>query len=348
MKSGSKIWSTVVDYFLILGAVIGVGFASGKEICVFFFDFGKFSLLGLVAFSLLYIYLFYIIEYIGRKLKLNTYDEFTAKMFGKLNKFTNIIILLNFAITSAGMFAGIDYLFETFVGVGYKIPSTILAMIVFVVMTGGIDKIRVATNIVTPIMIATIVINAFKNITPANVHFEIVGESAFMAVYFGLLFGVNNFIAAMPIIFEMKQSKIGKLVTIFSIVIIILLNILVFASNGFSTDMPMFELSKNVSHEFYYIYFVTIVLALFSTVLICSFNMQKIMFGLLKLKKKSIFLSLMIVIINLIISNIGYSNIVKYLYVVSGIISGVYVLILIVSITISLIKLNKNQKIIEN
>ena len=38
MRSGNKIWSTMVDYFLILGAIIGVGFASGKEICVFFFD----------------------------------------------------------------------------------------------------------------------------------------------------------------------------------------------------------------------------------------------------------------------------------------------------------------------
>ena len=32
MKGGVKLWSTVVDYFLILGAIIGVGFASGKEI----------------------------------------------------------------------------------------------------------------------------------------------------------------------------------------------------------------------------------------------------------------------------------------------------------------------------
>ena len=39
MKGGNKLWSTVVDYFLILGAIIGVGFASGKEICVFFFDY---------------------------------------------------------------------------------------------------------------------------------------------------------------------------------------------------------------------------------------------------------------------------------------------------------------------
>ena len=68
MKGGNKIWSTVVDYFLILGAIIGVGFASGKEICVFFFDFGAASIIGLIAFSLLYIYLFFIIQHINKKL----------------------------------------------------------------------------------------------------------------------------------------------------------------------------------------------------------------------------------------------------------------------------------------
>ena len=81
MKGGFKLWSTIVDYFLILGAIIGVGFASGKEISVFFFDFGAFSILGLIAFGLLYIYLFFIIQHINKKLELNSYNEFNTKIF---------------------------------------------------------------------------------------------------------------------------------------------------------------------------------------------------------------------------------------------------------------------------
>ena len=86
MKSGLKIWSTIVDYFLILGAIIGVGFASGKEICVFFFDFGSASLFGLVAFGLLYVYLFTVVGHIGKKLELNSYDKFNQMIFGNLPK----------------------------------------------------------------------------------------------------------------------------------------------------------------------------------------------------------------------------------------------------------------------
>ncbi len=338
---GGKIWSTIVDYFLILSAIIGVGFASGKEICVFFFDFGGASLIGLLSFGLLYIYLFFVIEYVRRKLALNSYNEFNAKIFGKLSKLSNIVMLINFAITCAGMLAGADYLFATFFGIGYKIPSTILTVVTLLLLIGGIDKIKGVANFIIPVMIAAIVINSIGNITPQNVHMEITMKNSMMAVYYGLLFGVNNFVAALPVLFETKLKSKGKLLVIFSICLIILLNILVFACNSFSTDMPMFELSANVHSAFYYVYFVTLILALFSTLMICSYNMQTI---LLK-NKKSLFGSIMIVLFNLLLSNVGYGFIVKYLYVVSGLISGIFVVLLIVLMIIKLIKFKSNDKL---
>lgn len=341
---GGKIWSTVVDYFLILGAIIGVGFASGKEICVFFFDFGSASLIGLTSFGLLYVYLFFVIQHISNKLKINSYDKFNQAMFGKLCKITNIVMLINFIITSAGMLAGADYLFKTFFGVGYRIPSIVLSVLTFILLIGGISKIKTVANIIIPLMLTVIVINSIKNITPQNVNMEITLQNSTMAIYYGLLFGVNNFVAAMPMLFETKLKSKGKLVVILTICIVILLNILVFASNNFTTSMPMFELSKNISPWFYYVYFSTLIMALFSTLVICSYNTNTI----LSKGKKSFFTVTMVVLINLIISNFGYNFIVQYLYVVSGIISGIYVLVLICMMTFKLIKFkiqkNKTKK----
>ena len=341
MKSGLKIWSTVVDYFLILGAIIGVGFASGKEICVFFFDFGGASLLGLASFGLLYVYLFFVIQHINRKLKINSYNEFNAEIFGKLCKLTHFVMLINFIITSAGMLAGADYLFETFFSVGFKIPSMVLSVVTLVLLLGGINKIKLVANIIIPIMLAVIVINSLKNINPANVNLSITSGSGVVAVYYGLLFGVNNFVAAMPILFETKLKSKGKLAVILSICIVILLNILVFASNNFSTSMPMFELSANVSVWFYYIYFATLIMALFSTLMVCSYNTQTI----ISKGKKSLFSAILVVLLNLIVSNFGYEFIVQYLYVISGIISGVYIVVLVFLITYKLIKIKiKREK----
>lgn len=340
MKSGLKIWSTVVDYFLILGAIIGVGFASGKEVYVFFFGFGGASILGLIAFGLLYIYLFFVIQYISNKLKINSYDKFNAVIFGSFCKLTNIVMLINFIITSAGMLAGADYLFETFFNVGFKIPSIILTILTFVLLMGGIKKIKLLANIIIPIMLTAIIVNSIKNITPQNVHMSITVQNGVMAIYYGLLFGVNNFVAAMPMLFETKLKSKGKLLVILSISLIILLNILIFASNNFSTSMPMFELSSKVSPLFYYIYFLTLIMALFSTLVICSFNAYKIV----SYKRKSLFLITVVVLTNLIVSNLGYNFIVQYLYVVSGIISGVYVCCLSIIMISRLIKIKNYKK----
>ncbi len=337
---GGKVWSTIVDYFLILSAIIGVGFASGKEICVFFFDFKGSSILGLIAFGLLYIYLFLVVEYVRKKLEINSFNAFNAKIFGRFHKLSKIVLLINFAITSAGMLAGADYLFSTFFGLKYNIISIALSIITICLLIGGISKIKIVANLIIPLMIAVIIINSIGNITPENVNLPIVKENIHMAIFYGLLFGVNNFVAALPVLFETKFKTKGRLIVIASICIIILLNILVFASNSFSTDMPMFELSANLNSAFYYIYFITLVLALFSTLMICSYNMHLILFK----NKNKVFGAFIVALFNMILSNVGYSFIVKYLYVVSGIISGVYVVILIVSMIIQIIRYKSKIK----
>ncbi len=340
MEGGRKIWSTVVDYFLILSAIIGVGFASGKEIYVFFFAFDGASIIGMLAFGLLYIYLFLIVDYVKKKLELNSYTEFNAIIFGSLCKLTNVTMVINFTITSAGMLAGADYLFQNFFGIGYRIPSIILTIITLFILLGGIKKVKIIANILVPLMIAVIVINSIGNINPQNVNMQINVQSGFMALFYGILFGVNNFVAALPVLIETRLKSKGKLFVVLSICLIIFLNILVFASNQYSTDMPMFEVSSNISVWFYYIYFAALVCGLFSTLMICSFNTQSI---ILK-GKKSIFVSVVIVLLNLIVSNLGYSFIVKYLYVVSGIISGIYLIVLLLMISIKLTKYKINSK----
>ena len=313
---GGKIWSTIVDYFLILSAIIGVGFASGKEIYVFFYNFKGASIFGLIAFLLLYIYLFFIVEYIKQKLKVKSYNEFNTAIFGVLSKFSDVVMIVNFAIASAGMLAGADYLFGTFFGIGYKIASVILSVITFFILLGGIEKIKLIANFLIPIMISIIVINGIGNISPSNVNLPIVGKSSAMAIYYALLFGVTNFVAALPVLFQTKLKTKGKLSVIFSIVF-----------------------SKNLGNSFYYIYFITLIFGLFSTLMICSFNMQTV---ILK-NKKSKFVSGVIVIANLCISNLGYAFIVKHLYVFSGIVSGIYVVLFLILIVIKLIKIKNNN-----
>ncbi len=340
MESGRK-WSTVVDYFLILSAIIGVGFASGKEICVFFFDFGKKSLLGLIAFCLLYFYLFFVVNRIKNKLQIKSYNEFNSIVFGVFSKIASVVMFVNFSITSAGMLAGAEYICDTFFGIGYKIPTIILAFLTFLLLLGGVEKIKLVANFIIPIMIGAIVINALVNINPSNVNFPIVKGNSYMAILYGILFGVNNFVAALPVFFETNLQGKGHAFVIITIGVIILLNLLVFASNIFTTAMPMFELSNNAGKVFYYIYFATLMFALFSTLMICAHNMQTLLGG----EKRNVFISVFVVIFVTILSNLGYNFIVKYLYVISSLISGILVVSMVLLIAVKLLKTRQKSKV---
>ena len=85
-------------------------------------------------------------------------------------------------------------------------------------------KIKIVANIIVPVMVAVIVINSIANTTPQNVTFDISIKNGVMAIYYGLLFGVNNFVAALPVLFESKLKTKGKMFVIASICIIILLS----------------------------------------------------------------------------------------------------------------------------
>ena len=80
-------------------------------------------------------------------------------------------------------------------------------------------------------------------------------------------------------------------------------------------------------------------MALFSTLIICSYNT----YNIISRGNKSTFCVACVVLINLIVSNLGYDFIVQYLYVVSAIISGLYVVILICLMVYTLIKFNCNK-----
>ena len=238
------------------------------------------------------------------------------------------------------MLAGADYLFITFFNVGFRLPSIVLCLLAYIIVTGGIDRVKWISNLIIPILISVIVINSLTNITPQNVNLGITTKSCVLALVYGLLFGINNFVAGLPVMFESKLKAKGKLFVTLTVALIIILNILVLASNTFVSDMPMFELSKNVSMSFYYIYFITLILALFCTLLICNYNVNKIICK----DKKSKFVPLITILSCFALSNLGYNFIVKYLYVVSGIFSSIYILSLIILIFIKLIKLKKQQK----
>lgn len=128
--------------FLYIGTLIGAGFASGRELALFF---GNLSAVN-VAHSSIFISLLFALFLIAGKqqlVKQNTLSTFT--------------ILICSTISTCTMIAGGEYLLSSI----FNIPvlfGLILTLLSAIIVSLGIEKIKVTSSIVVPMIIVIIVI----------------------------------------------------------------------------------------------------------------------------------------------------------------------------------------------
>ena len=77
--------------FLIIGVILGAGFASGKEIYIFFNKYGKIGILGIITSFIALGILIYKVIKICNKYNINTYDQF-LEILGTKNLIIKAII----------------------------------------------------------------------------------------------------------------------------------------------------------------------------------------------------------------------------------------------------------------
>ena len=113
----SFVWTFVMA---ILGAIIGAGFASGKEIVSFFGKYGYWVIPFLVLAAILFFFCFYIFSNLGKDIKPKSISDITSKIFGKAGVFVDFSFILSTFITLASMLAGCDSIGGIMFGDGYS------------------------------------------------------------------------------------------------------------------------------------------------------------------------------------------------------------------------------------
>ena len=112
---------------VIIGTIIGAGFASGKEIYIFFGQYGKFGIIGAIVSATLTGVIIYSTIAITKRLQIKSNNEFLAKISNSsklkiiLENVINAFLLVSFWIMCAG--------FCTFFKQEFKIPIIITASI---------------------------------------------------------------------------------------------------------------------------------------------------------------------------------------------------------------------------
>ncbi len=310
-----------------MGAFIGAGFISGREVAIYFAKFGFWSIL----FSFIVVLIFYVlIKYallIGKK-----YNIDDKNMFIVYNKYTNTVnILTVFAslINIGAMIAGAYSIGKTFGfgNIGYILAASLIIITYLIVKTrfGGlscINQIFAFTIIVILLSISIITIFKHNDLTLPCTNtllgfFGGLSNSIIYVLFNMYLLGILMIqIGARYDIKTINRSSIISAILIGVLILFISLSITFSSPNVYNSDVPMLEESIVINNWFAYVFAFCQFIGILTTI-VCSTYLASNAFALrIKSYKFSIILSLLI---GLLISFIGFYNIVDYLYKLTGV-----------------------------
>ena len=317
--------------FVIIGTLIGAGFASGQEVYLFFFSYGMKGLIGILISSIIIGVVIYSTFNILNKYKINTYKDFLNILIPKNTKLkiiANFIINIFILITFFIMIAGFGAYFEQEIGINRLVGSLVLAIITFIVFMTSIKGVVKVNELLVPILIGFIFIIGIISIKDThilNLENYVIRTNYTNFSLSAVLYSSYNSILLIPVLITLNNyvknkkqifyiSFISAIVTILLSVIIFLLLVRVDVDIS-KLEMPVVYVVSNMFKILRYIYGVIILGSIFTTAISLGVSFLQ---NTAKNKKGYTQISIIMCITSVIISKFGFSNLVSLLYPIFG------------------------------
>ena len=312
--------------FSIIGTLIGAGFASGQEMYLFFYKYGINGIFGLMlCSSLIGIIIYKTLSIIYSK-NITKYEEFINEIFHskKISNISNIIVNAFLLITFYIMISGFGAYFEQQYQINSIIGSIILASICFFVLLKDIEGVKKVNSTLVPILIVVIVILGVLNIKNVS-SLNIKSKNDCNWIIQSIIYCSYNMILVIPVLVNIgkyiKSKKQIISISIISGIIILVLSLSIFfilateKADYSKIEMPVVYVIANSFPQFTGIYGIVILLSIFSTAISIGISFLK---NITKDKKSFPQIVATLCISGIIISNFGFSNLVKTLFPLFG------------------------------
>ena len=312
--------------FSIIGTLIGAGFASGQEVYLFFYKYGLNGIAGIILCSALIGIVIYKTFSIIYNNKIKSYEEFLSKIFKsqKLIKISNIVINSFLLITFYIMISGFGAYFEQQFQINSIIWALILSSICFFVLIKGLEGVKKVNSIVVPMLILIILIIGFFNIKYSN-QWNIQLSNRYTWFIQAIIYCSYNMILVIPILANLgeyikSKKQIFEISIVSGGIIFILALIIFFMLASVSVDfskieMPIVYVIENKYTQISGIYGIVILLSIFSTAISIGISFLK---NIAKDRRSYTQIVAMMCITGTLISNFGFSNLVKILFPLFG------------------------------
>lgn len=315
----------------------------GQEIYLFFYQFGYKGWIGIFISSFLMGGIIFLSFRLMKKYEIEDYYHFLEKINGnnsklKLNKIIgsiiNLFLLISFYIMIAGFSA---YLSQEF-RVPFIIGSLIITFLCYLTFQNNIEGMIKVNTILIPILIIFIIVFGMKSTSILSdiKPLEISGKGNWLLS--AILYGSYNSILLIPILITLKKyikgNKQSLIISTICVSIIILLatsiyNILTKINIEISKiELPVIYVISFMGKGYKIVYGLVMISSIFTTAVSSGYSFLA---NCSKSKRGYQYLNLFICISGILISNIGFSNLIIFLYPTFGVLGFIQIFLIIKS-----------------
>lgn len=319
--------NSIKAIFVIIGTIIGAGFASGQEIYSFFNVYKENGIIGIIISSILIGLIIYIVLKKSSDLNIKSYNELLeqSKISDRikiiLKVIINIFLLMSFYI----MVAGFSAYFKQELNIPNIITASIISLICYITFMKNIDGIANINTIIIPVLILIILGLGLKSDLPGTIdniditNIKLSGNWLLRAIEYASY----NSILLIPMLISLKKYTIKneKKVSIVSTIIFFILSIIIyfimFNINGLENiEIPLVYIANQHGKTYSIIYSVVIIVAIYTTMISAGYGFLN---NCTKKQNNFKILAAFICISAIFISNLSFSKLVNLTYPVFGI-----------------------------
>ena len=322
--------------FVIIGTLIGAGFASGQEVYLFFYSYGIKGIIGIFISSIMMGIIIYKTLILVKENDINNYKDLLnllikkedKKNFLNIKKTINIVINMFILITFFIMIAGFGAYFEQEIGINSLIGSSVLAILCFIVFRTNQKGVVKVSEILVPILIVFITIISILNLKDFdinNIKNYFINNKSYNFLLSSIVYCSYNSILLIPVLITLKnyinnRRKVISISVISTIIIVLLSISLFFILTKVDVDiskleMPAVYVVSRMSKIFVIIYGFIIQGSIFTTAVSLGNSFLQ---NVSKNKKSYTHIAVIMCITSIAISKIGFSNLINFLYPIFG------------------------------
>lgn len=327
--------------FVIIGAIIGAGFASGKEIYSFFFVYGINGIIGLLISTILIGYIIFKSLKIIKKYDINNYDELLKIILNKKeDRKINVEIIINFIIniflliTFYIMCAGFSAYFNQEFGINNIFSGILIAIVSYIILNKNTKGIFFINSFLIPLIIFILIILGIKGY--GNIGDFPNAFNTWKWLPKAILYASYNTVTLISILIPMKKYINDKKdifkITIFSIIIILIMAlIIIILLLNIKSDINIIELpavyaSGLFGNTYKWLYGIIILGAIITTEISAGYGFLN---NISNNNKDYKLYNKIICITSIPVSLLGFSNLVNNLYPIFGVLGLIQIFLIL-------------------